>query len=123
MEKRVTAPAHVDTTPAYITLIQDREMARSIHAPKPKELHIYTDGSGIKGRIGPAATMRDKTGRWISLRYGLGTTAQHTVYEAELTGIILALHMANGIKNWRRLSIFTDNQAAILSMKGKMTGA
>lgn len=35
------------------------------------------------------------------------------VYEAELVGIILALHLANDRKKIRRLIIFTDNQAAI----------
>lgn len=43
----------------------------------------------------------------------LGTTDKHTVYEAELTGIILALDIAEGIKHTNEVIICTDNQAAI----------
>ncbi len=108
MEKRVVAHADACSQPTYDTAIQDRQAAKAIHAPKNRELHIYTDGSGIDGKIGVAPVMRDRSGRWIALRYGLGTTGQHAVYEAELTGMILAVHIkdqaADYVKQSHRLS-------------------
>lgn len=53
------------------------------------------DGSGIEGRVGAVATMRNKDGRWTAIKYNLGAEEHHMVYEAELVGIILALHLAN----------------------------
>lgn len=116
MEKRVVPYTDTGLQPAYDTIIQDRQAARNVHAPKTKEINIYTDGSGIDGKFGAAVVMRDRTGRWTILHYGLGIAMQHTVYKAELTGMILAIHMANSIENMCKLSIYTDNQAAILAL-------
>jgi ribonuclease HI len=51
-------------------------------------IHIYTDGSGINGRIGAAAVCTT-TQETTSAYMGEDTTS--TVYASELQGIILAL--------------------------------
>lgn len=103
--------------PVFITTIQNRSEAKNTRAPRKGETHVYTDGSGIEGRIGAAAMMRTKEGQWMAVRYSLGSAEQHTVYEAELAGILLALYMANGGRRIRWLTMFMDNQAAIKVLK------
>lgn len=49
----------------------------------------------------------------MAIRYNLGSTEQHTVYKAELVGILLVLHLADGRRKLRHLTIFTDNHTAI----------
>ena len=48
-----------------------------------------------------------------ALQFHLGTDKHHTVYEGELTGMILALELLKGIRGVRRVSLGIDNQAAI----------
>ena len=87
---------------------------------------VYTDGSGINGKVGAAALTR--TFGWQSY---LGKTGKATVYAAEIVGIHIALdiildHIAGqqnlnindnsgevSNRNHRQYIIYTDNQAAI----------
>jgi ribonuclease HI/exonuclease III len=71
---------------------------------------IYTDGSEIQGQVGTAAWCPG-AGRGKS-RY-LGDNTRSTVYSAELVGIELALQIAQELEGCKRVTIFTDNQAAI----------
>lgn len=71
---------------------------------------VYTDGSEIQGQVGTAAWCPG-AGRGKS-RY-LGDNTQSTVYSAELVGIELALQIAQELEGCNRVTIFTDNQAAI----------
>ena len=85
-------------------------------------LHVYTDGSGINGEIGVAATspMIQST-----MKTYMGDNSTSTVYAAELQGIRLALIIA--LEDWnkgnrrKKLIIYTDNQAAIRTV-GNPTG-
>ena len=78
---------------------------------------IYTDGSGIGGRIDASAV------RMMSLQDGfsvpvttLGLDTQFTVYFGELYGLFLALEILEEPTEYadaRPVIIYTDNQAAI----------
>jgi ribonuclease HI len=71
---------------------------------------VYTDGSEIQGQVGTAAWCPG-AGRGKS-RY-LGDNTQSTVYSAEPVGVELALQIAQELEGCNRVTIFTDNQAAI----------
>lgn len=122
MEKRLTASSNLAPTPTFTTSILERMLAKNIRAPRLHEMHVYTDGSGIEGKVGAAAATRDRSGRWKTIKYELGTLEQHTVYEAKLIGMLLAIHMANSVKNLRKLTIYTDNQAAIKVLEDSAHG-
>ena len=102
---------YIDTSAKKARERHDRENA------KEDSLSIYTDGSGIVGEIGSAATcpLTEQT-----LAVHMGSESTSTVYAAELQGISLALKFAqeyadrNGSR--RKIAIFTDNQAAIWSI-------
>ena len=75
-----------------------------------KSLSVYTDGSGIEGKIGSAAVCL-LTQQTLSVH--MGSDALSTVYAAELQGISLALQIAqeHADKNSERkdIAIYTDN--------------
>ena len=101
---------HIPKSPEEATKIHDEVTSvshRGIH-------HTYTDGSGLNDKIGAAAVGYHYGIPIGKLQY-LGTSANSTVYAAELTGIDMAL--AWGLDNtWpicNHIYIWTDNQAAI----------
>ena len=76
---------------------------------------MYTDGSGISGRVGAAAWCPAQR-RYYAADMGLLTTCN--VYVAELMGIYQALTLAltrRKTYSVKEVVIFTDNQAAIQS--------
>jgi ribonuclease HI len=76
-------------------------------------MKVYTDGSDIQSRVGAAAWEPHR--QWKCMA-DIGPSDQFTVYGAELIGIWMALDM--GVKGGnivKKLTIFTDNQASIVS--------
>ena len=55
------------------------------------------------------------------LKYHLGTTGQHTVYEAELVGMVMGLHLIKTEQcNRVKCVLNIDNQAALVAIKSEM---
>lgn len=76
-------------------------------------MKVFTDGSNIQGRVGAAAWEPHR--RWKAM-VNIGPSDQFTVYGAELISIWMAMDMAvKGRNIVRKLTIFTDNQASIIS--------
>jgi ribonuclease HI len=91
-------------------------LSRQLHSP----VTIYTDGSGIDGHIGAAAELYLNSATHIQARFQLGLTTQHTVFEGELTGILMAINMLPSLPDALNLSnviIRSDSQAAIRSTR------
>lgn len=109
MERKQAGRGDKTGTKSFMMNIQERERAKKIESLGHNELHIYTDSSGIDGQIGAVVTTRDQKGRRTTLRHHLGSADQHTVYEAELIGIILATTIANKHKWLKKLVILIDN--------------
>ena len=84
-------------------------------------IKVYSDGSVHDGKVGAAAILRREGKSDRVMKLHLGTTEQHTVYEAELVGMIMGLHL---IKTERRSKtkcvLNIDNQAAIVAIKSEM---
>ena len=54
---------------------------------------VYTDGSGADGNVAASAALYKRGRCTKTLRYCLGPLANHTMFEAEATGVILALEL------------------------------
>jgi len=81
-------------------------------------IQVYSDGSGYKGRIRAAAILFRAGKRPRTLWYHLGTEEEHTVFEAEEVGLMLAAHLiATEPDPTFPISISVDNQASIQSSK------
>jgi ribonuclease HI len=104
-------------TPPPIFIEEDREAAEQRHeqltaGPVPT-LAIYTDGSGVHGKVG-AAAVAPALNAHAQAYLGRQTTA--TVYAAELVGMLIGVEMATR-SNRGRVLIFTDNQAALKALR------
>jgi ribonuclease HI len=85
-----------------------------------EKIKVYTDGSAHDGKVGAAAILKHEGKPDHTLKLHLGTTDQHTVYEAEL-GMILGLHLIKTEpRNKVRCVISVDNQAALVAIKSEM---
>ena len=109
-------PGTQPTIPTYIA--ESKERAIEIDRESfGNGIKIYTDGSGYKGNIGAAAILYINSTKTDELRYQLGTDQQHTVYEGELTAIILGMHLAHQVASDQPdITINIDNQATIRTM-------
>ena len=106
-------------------IIEDREVAVSHHNqiltkdPRERPLILYTDGSGIDGKIGAAAVV-DLEDQHTHSQMGDDSTS--TVYAAELRAIEMALAMVlESTEPWAEQTkngsiIFVDSQAALRAL-------
>jgi hypothetical protein len=77
------------------------------------DVKVFTDGSGMEGKIGASAILYRAGRRKTSIRYNLGTQSHHTVYKGESVGMILAIKLMS--REWaiRSATLCVDNQATI----------
>ena len=95
------------------TEISDRETAIAIPKPEPYELQIHTDGSVIDGGVGAATMAHRENVLWKTNSHHLGSAKSHTIFEAEILAISLAVRLAITRPGIRILSIYCDSQAVI----------
>lgn len=90
--------------------------ANDIHARN--QYKVYCDGSGFEGGAGVSAVLYNGNHIVKSLHYYLGPLTEHTVYESELIGLLLALHLLIRLtcQLLSTVIIGLDNQAAICSL-------
>ena len=110
---------------------RDYEMLASVHIDTDRAkattnakaitgLTAWTDGSGLDGKIGAAAVLMLGDTKLRTLRYRLGNETNHTVYEAELVAVILALHTLMEMDRCQdSVTIRVDNQAVLLGLQNQ----
>ena len=79
---------------------------------------IYTDGSGYRSMVGASAVLYNNSLEIDLLKFQLGTTGRHSVFEGELIGILLGVHLA--MKHHipqAKVNFSIDNQATIRAMQ------
>ena len=103
--------------PAKIDIANNREEAiENIIASYPDHTLVFSDGSGYNDQVGAAAIAVDENGHEFERRKYLGPLSRHTVYEAEVAGIALAVDIIIEMQVTGKIAILLDNQAAITSM-------
>ena len=104
---------------ADVSIDDDRQVAIT-KAKAITGLVAYTDGSGLDSTIGAAAILMLNGTELSTLQYKLGNETEHTVYEAEVTAVILALHILTQIERvLHRVTIGVDSQAVLLGLKNQ----
>jgi len=104
-------------------ILETKKKAAEADAEIRTRWRIYSDRSDIDGGVGAAAVMyRDR--RMVgSLGFHLGPSGEHTVYEAELVGMVLGMELLRREKDVTTATLSIDNQAAIQSTaKGEGKG-
>jgi hypothetical protein len=100
--------------PACLDIPPNKDASKQADANATESIKVYSDGSVHGGWVGAAAILRREGKIDRILKFHLGTTSQHTVYEAKLVGMIMELHL---IKTKRRNKpkcvLNVDNQAVL----------
>jgi ribonuclease HI len=107
--------------PSFSSHIEDSKIDALVNAylnHTNRDISVFSDGSGFEGGIGAAAVLYVNGTVSSTLRYHLGSEKQHTVYEAEIVGLTLSLHLLTNLKRQlrNRTILGTDSQAAIKAL-------
>ena len=78
------------------------------------DVKVFTDGSGMEGKIGAAAILYQNGRMKTKLQYQLGSQQHHTVYEGEGVGAVLGKLVSNEWGVWSAI-FYIDNQASIMA--------
>ena len=103
-------------TPFLTQIAASKEDAVLEFAQCHTQTMIFTDGSCHDGKVGAAAALFINHEHVATMRYHLGNATDHTVFEAEAVGLILAAQLLlkhNAVTF--PATIFADNQAVIRS--------
>ena len=113
-KKRSLRIVHLDIPPS-------KEESKRADANAVEQIKVYSDGSAHDGQVGAAAILQRDGKQDRTLKLHLGTTEQHTVYEAELVGMIMGLHLIKTEpRNRVKCALSVDNQAALVAIKSEM---
>ena len=115
-------PALKRKAPIKVSMPRNKEDSKREDTHAKEEVKVYSDGSIHDGQVGAAAVMYRKGKHIRSLRLHLGPAEDHTIYEAELVGLLLAIHLI-ATEKWCRVpcAIGADNQATIKALHLKLT--
>lgn len=108
--------------PIQISIPADKEASVREDRSSREEIKIYTDGSIHNEKVGAAAVLYRKGWRRRMLRLHMGKASDHTIYEAELVGLLLGIQLLKTeTKGKTKCTIRADNQAAIKALQSKLT--
>jgi len=100
--------------PFTISIAISRDDSISEAENTSEAVQIFTDGSAINGKVGVAAILTRRGNPPHALHLYLGPKKEHMVYEAELVGILLGMHLVSTEKHGSTSFVIgVDNQAAI----------
>lgn len=106
--------------PVHTYIAETRQEAITDDSEAREMLRIYADGSGCDGGIGAAAVLIRGDRLPKHIQYYLGTTEEHTVYEAEAVGITLAAELIKAERaGASSAAIAIDNQAVIYAVRNR----
>ena len=77
------------------------------------DVKVFTDGSGMNGKIGTAAILYRNRRLKTKLQHQLGPQQHHTVYEGEGVGAVLGIKLISNEWNIWSAFIYIDNRASI----------
>ena len=113
-------PALMGKQPFKIDIPGNKDESKEVDEQAPEHVKIYSDGSAQDGKVGAAAVLQ-RNGKTIkTLHYNLGSAEEHTVFEAEIIGILMGLQLIEtDRKSNISYTIGVDNQAAIKALSSK----
>ena len=98
--------------------MKETALEHAIETHLHTQYKVYTDGSSFEGGVGAAAILYKNNQIMKICQYHLGSSTEHTVYEAELIGIILALFLLMNLycQMCNTIVIGLNNQASIRAL-------
>ena len=115
-------PVHRGNLPFEISIAQSKDQSKREDNHAKEEIKVYTDGSIHNSQVGAAAVLFRKGKRGRTMRFHLGAAEDHTIYEAEMVGLLMGLQLIKTEKrNKTSCAMGADNQAAILALQSELT--
>ena len=112
-------PVMIHNRPFSVRISTSKETSALEDQQATEKVRVYSDGSSHDGEVGAVAILIREGEPTQKLHYHLGLSSQHTVYEAELIGILLGLHLIKTDKKSRTSYLIrVDNQAALSALNG-----
>jgi ribonuclease HI len=100
--------------PFCISIAENKEYLAHKLENAVEEIQVFSDGSAQGSKVGAATILIKKDAPDHILHFHLGPETEHTVQEAELVGMLLALHLvATEQCNATSYLIAVDNQATL----------
>ena len=100
----------------------DKEASKQADANAIETIRVYTDGSSHDGNVGAAAILKREGAPDRTIKFHLGPAKHHTVYEAELVGILMGLYLIKTERKGKvKCALSADNQAALKAISSDMT--
>ena len=109
-------PASRHKHPFRTDIAKDKEASVIADAEGTEHFKVYSDGSAQEGKVGAAAILIRPGKLPRKLHYHLGTTDEHTVFEAELAGLLMGLQLIKTEKKRTSYALGADNQAALTAV-------
>ena len=117
-------PTKVGRMPFKIERAKSKDKAKDKDESNLRENKIYTDGSAHGGNVRVVAVLMIRGRKTKVLRYRLGTIEEHTVFEAEVVGILLRLHLIKTeVARNAAITMGIDNQAILKALKSRLNKA
>ena len=100
-----------------------RELSIEAERNDDARIRIYSDGSSSEAGVGASALMYE-TGQpgHTDRKARLGEVTDHTTYEAELVGALMAVHLAAKVPPNSTVSIYVDNQSTLAAITSPPDG-
>ena len=107
--------------PFVICIAENREESIREMENAREAIQVFTDGSAIDGKVGAAAVLTRAGNPPCTLHLHMGPKSEHTMYKAELVGILLGLQLISMEKHASiSFALGVDNQVAIKSFQSTM---
>ena len=114
-------PSKLGELPFRIRIPADKEASAREAENAPEEIQVYTDGSAQGGKVGASAILIRSNRPDGILHLHLGPESEHTVHEAELVGLLLAVHLIGTERRGATsCSVAEDNQAALKAFNSEL---
>jgi len=117
----VRNPAHQGILPFAISIAGSREDSIREAEHANEEIQVFADGLAIDRKVGVAAILTRAGSPPHVLHLHMGPESKHTIHEAELVGILLAMHLISTEKYRSTTFVLgVDNQVALKAFQSTL---
>lgn len=107
---------------ACLDIPPDKEASKRADANAVEVIKIYSDGSSHDGNVSTTVVLKWEGATERTIKYHLGSAEHHTVYKAELVGILMGLYLLKTEHKGKVKCILNiDNHAALKAVSSNMT--
>jgi hypothetical protein len=115
-------PAKQKQRPFNISIPPNKKSSKKEAQTATEEVQVFTDGLIIEDQVGAAAILTWPGKSHRTLHYHLGKSNKFMIYDAELAGLSLGMHLIK-TENMAQCSTMlgADNQSAINAVQNKLS--